>query len=281
MTYPRESSAAAPDNAVCAPNEPQRRSEQLDPCRPTAARNSQRPTAGDARWPARRRIARAALVSVVALATIGTAATLPAAAATQPAQPTQPAVTRLANAQSGVTRAASAAPFLAAVYRAKLRATADTNVNLGPQTWTGGTIVGPKGKVISSPYVTRWGELVLGVMAELKIDFAYFPGIMAQIQQESSGNPNAVNAWDSNAKAGRASMGLLQVIATTYQANARPGFKGTLTKISVPGTSVKQLYASPWQKQPYANLYSALRYVQVRYGVAKFKNWNAGVNTGY
>ena len=66
-------------------------------------------------------------------------------------------------------------------------------------------------------------------------------------------------------------MGLLQVIATTYQANARPGFKGTLTKISVPGTSVKQLYASPWQKQPYANLYSALRYVQVRYGVAKFR----------
>ena len=151
------------------------------------------------RWPARRhRIARAALVSVVALATIGTAATLPAAAATQPAQP--PAGRHAAGERRNqASRAASAAPFLAAVYRPS-SGPPPTPTSTWAQTWTGGTIVGPKGKVISSPYVTRWGELVLGVMAELKIDFAYFPGIMAQIQQESSGNPNAVNAWDSTPK---------------------------------------------------------------------------------
>jgi Transglycosylase SLT domain len=41
-------------------------------------------------------------------------------------------------------------------------------------------------------------------------------GVLLIIEHESSGNPNAVNNWDSNAKAGDPSRGLMQVIGTTF-----------------------------------------------------------------
>ena len=43
------------------------------------------------------------------------------------------------------------------------------------------------------------------------------------IQHESSGNPNAVNNWDSNAKAGHPSEGLMQTIGPTFNAYKLPG----------------------------------------------------------
>lgn len=171
-------------------------------------------------------------------------------------------------------------PFFRLVWAAGIRAGNDANINVGPKTWTGGTITHPRGATYYSA-VTRWGELVLGIMAELNIDPYYFPGIMAQIQQESSGNPGATNGWDSNAQLGYASMGLLQIIAPTYQQYARPGYKGTLMKVTVPGTTVKQQFASPWQTYPYTNLYAALTYVIKRYGYSKFASWNGGANQGY
>lgn len=170
--------------------------------------------------------------------------------------------------------------FFRATWQASIRAGQDANINLGAQTWTGGTIVHPRGSTYYSS-VTRWGDLVLGVMAELNIDPYYFPGIMAQIQAESSGNPGATNGWDSNAQLGYASMGLLQMIAPTYQQHARAGYKGTIIQVSIPGTTKKQQFASPWQTYPYTNLYSALRYVLSRYGLTKFMTWNNGANQGY
>lgn len=41
--------------------------------------------------------------------------------------------------------------------------------------------------------------------------------IMARAKQESGGNPNAVNNWDSNARAGHPSKGLMQIIDTTWE----------------------------------------------------------------
>jgi SLT domain-containing protein len=41
---------------------------------------------------------------------------------------------------------------------------------------------------------------------------------------ESSGNPDAVNNWDSNAAAGTPSIGLMQVIQPTFDAYALPGY---------------------------------------------------------
>ena len=43
------------------------------------------------------------------------------------------------------------------------------------------------------------------------------------IQRESNGNPNAINLWDSNAKAGMPSMGLVQTIGPTFNAYKFPG----------------------------------------------------------
>lgn len=43
------------------------------------------------------------------------------------------------------------------------------------------------------------------------------------IQHESGGNPNAANGWDSNAAAGHPSIGLMQTIQPTFDANKVPG----------------------------------------------------------
>ena len=114
------------------------------------------------------------------------------------------------------------------------------------------------------PTVTRWANLVLAVMGEHRIPAKYLPGILAQIQQESSGNPYAVNMWDSNAARGTPSKGLLQVILPTYRAYAKPGFR-----------------SSHYQTVPYTNIWAALNYAIDRYGRGKFASWNRGHNQGY
>jgi len=185
-----------------------------------------------------------------------------------------------ASFRAEVQRRVATEPFFALTWKAGFRAAYNANFNVGETTWTGGAVRHPRGIAYYSQ-VMKWGELVLGVMAELNIDPYYFPGIMAQIQQESAGNKGAVNAWDSNAQLGYASMGLLQVIAPTYQTYAKPGYRGNLVYIPVSGTWRLQQFASPWQTYPYTNLYAALTYVLKRYGIAKLKSWNAGSNQGY
>jgi hypothetical protein len=49
-------------------------------------------------------------------------------------------------------------------------------------------------------------------------------GVLLIIENESSGNPNAINNWDSNAKAGDPSRGLMQTIGTTFDAFKLPGY---------------------------------------------------------
>lgn len=53
--------------------------------------------------------------------------------------------------------------------------------------------------------------------------------ILGLIQQESSGNEKAVNGWDSNAKKGTPSKGLLQFIKTTFDHYAVKGFTNWLS----------------------------------------------------
>jgi hypothetical protein len=48
-------------------------------------------------------------------------------------------------------------------------------------------------------------------------------GVLLIIEHESSGNPNAINNWDSNAQAGDPSRGLMQVIGTTFGEYKLPG----------------------------------------------------------
>ncbi len=85
------------------------------------------------------------------------------------------------------------------------------------------------------------------------------------IEKESSWNPKAINNWDSNAKAGIPSQGLMQTIPPTFKENALPGYDKDIT-------------------DPLSNIIAGIRYSDKRYGgvetvVAKFKS--GGQNKGY
>ncbi len=137
------------------------------------------------------------------------------------------------------------------------------SVETGPSRWEGKRLRHPSGGSFPKS-VTRWANIVVAVMDEHKIARKHLPGILAQIQQESNGNPDSVNRYDSNAAAGTPSKGLLQVIAPTYQTHAKKGF-GNLK----------------YQTVPYTNIWSALHYVKKSYGMNKFNSWSNGANHAY
>ncbi|WP_374984258.1 transglycosylase SLT domain-containing protein [Streptomyces fradiae] len=91
-----------------------------------------------------------------------------------------------------------------------------------------------------------WIRESLDIMARHGIPGSY-DGIHRNIMRESSGNPLAINNWDSNAAAGTPSKGLLQVIDPTFRA------------YHVPGTSL-----DPYD--PVANITAACNYAADRYG---------------
>ncbi|MFE3591451.1 transglycosylase SLT domain-containing protein [Streptomyces niveus] len=91
-----------------------------------------------------------------------------------------------------------------------------------------------------------WIRESLDIMAQHGIPGSY-DGIHRNIMRESSGNPQAINNWDSNAVAGTPSKGLLQVIAPTFEA------------YHVPGTSTDSY-------DPVANITAACNYAADRYG---------------
>ncbi|MET9011268.1 transglycosylase SLT domain-containing protein [Streptomyces olivaceoviridis] len=91
-----------------------------------------------------------------------------------------------------------------------------------------------------------WIRESLAIMAEKHIPGTY-NGIYRNIIRESSGNPKAINLWDSNAAKGIPSKGLLQVIDPTFKA------------YHVAGTSF-DIY------DPVANITAACNYAAARYG---------------
>ncbi|MFJ7152052.1 transglycosylase SLT domain-containing protein [Streptomyces sp. NPDC100445] len=91
-----------------------------------------------------------------------------------------------------------------------------------------------------------WIRESLAIMAQKGIPGTY-NGIYRNIIRESSGNPAAINLWDSNAAAGIPSKGLLQVIDPTFKA------------YHVAGTSF-DIY------DPVANITAACNYAAARYG---------------
>ncbi|WP_406065610.1 LysM peptidoglycan-binding domain-containing protein [Streptomyces sp. NBC_01077] len=91
-----------------------------------------------------------------------------------------------------------------------------------------------------------WIRQSLDIMALRGIPGSY-EGIHRNVMRESSGNPQAINLWDSNAVAGTPSKGLLQVIEPTFLA------------YHVPGTSMDLF-------DPVANITAACNYAADRYG---------------
>ncbi|WP_280268242.1 transglycosylase SLT domain-containing protein, partial [Nocardia wallacei] len=91
-----------------------------------------------------------------------------------------------------------------------------------------------------------WIREALDIMAARGIPGSY-DGIFRNIMRESTGNPQAINLYDSNAAAGIPSKGLLQVIDPTFQA------------YHVEGTPY-----DVWD--PVANIVAACNYAAHRYG---------------
>jgi transglycosylase-like protein with SLT domain len=110
---------------------------------------------------------------------------------------------------------------------------------------TGGSYQGsaaPAGKGVQ-----RWSGLTLQVMKELGIPESYLPAVLRRMNQESGGNPTIQNNWDSNAKKGTPSIGLMQTIGPTFNSYAGP-------------------YRGRGITDPYANIYAGLKYAGTRYG---------------
>ena len=101
---------------------------------------------------------------------------------------------------------------------------------------------------VASKGVTQW---LPTVVRALKMEGQYSLGNVArtlfQMKTESGGNPKAINLWDSNAKKGIPSKGLMQVIDPTFNAYARAGFD-------------KNIY------DPLSNILASIRYAVSRYG---------------
>jgi hypothetical protein len=113
----------------------------------------------------------------------------------------------------------------------------------------------PKGNV------SQWIGQALQAM---HLDNSFAPGIANMIQHESGGNPNSVNNYDSNAKAGHTSRGLMQTIPSTFAAHMLPGH-GNIDN-------------------PVDNIIAGVRYAQGRYGDQMIKNggrYKAGKYIGY
>lgn len=70
---------------------------------------------------------------------------------------------------------------------------------------------------------SRWYPLMHRIIAAKGFSQTVFPIMAKQMHMESSGNPRAINLWDSNARAGHPSKGLLQFIDSTFAQYADPG----------------------------------------------------------
>ncbi|MFG2458160.1 phage tail tape measure protein [Streptomyces sp. NPDC048523] len=95
--------------------------------------------------------------------------------------------------------------------------------------------------------VKRWTSVVLQALKMVGQPASLLPTVLRRMNQESGGNPRAINNWDINAKNGDPSRGLMQTIGSTFNAYA-----GSLRS--------RGIY------DPLANVYASMRYALARYG---------------
>jgi SLT domain-containing protein/cell wall-associated NlpC family hydrolase len=95
--------------------------------------------------------------------------------------------------------------------------------------------------------VTRWSGVVAQALSRLGQSQALVGTVLRRMQQESGGNPGAINNWDSNAARGTPSKGLMQVIDPTFAAYRDPSLPNNI-----------------WD--PLANITASMRYALARYG---------------
>ena len=78
--------------------------------------------------------------------------------------------------------------------------------------------------------------------------------LLRRMEQESGFNPQAINKWDSNARRGTPSKGLMQVIDPTFRAYAHPAYNKNI-----------------WD--PLSNILASIRYARAAYG-SPARGWN-------
>lgn len=97
--------------------------------------------------------------------------------------------------------------------------------------------------------VGRWTDTVKQALTLLKqpTSAGMVNTVLRRMKQESNGNPKAINNWDSNARSGNASRGLMQVIPPTFRSYAMKGFGSNIF-------------------DPLSNILASMRYALARYG---------------
>ena len=95
--------------------------------------------------------------------------------------------------------------------------------------------------------VERWRTTVERALRLVNQPTSLADITLRRMNQESSGNPRAINLWDSNAKNGTPSKGLMQVIDPTFRAYAMRGYNQDI-----------------WD--PMSNILASMRYAMDRYG---------------
>ncbi|MFQ6226846.1 transglycosylase SLT domain-containing protein [Nocardia sp. NPDC002869] len=92
---------------------------------------------------------------------------------------------------------------------------------------SGGEITGTSGRPTKMPTgdLAQWIDQAIEILQQNGYDVTDSDAaiIATMIEKESSGDPNAINLWDSNAEAGTPSKGLMQTIDPTFNAHALPG----------------------------------------------------------
>lgn len=116
-----------------------------------------------------------------------------------------------------------------------------------------GPLLNPSGGGEDHPQgtgVARWRDTVVRALEANGIEPNNFrvSKILATIQKESGGDPNAQNNWDINARMGDPSIGLMQTISRTFNAYKHPGHNNI--------------------RNGYDNLLAAINYIKHRYGTS-------------
>ncbi|MFE4420448.1 peptidoglycan DD-metalloendopeptidase family protein [Streptomyces sp. NPDC056817] len=101
--------------------------------------------------------------------------------------------------------------------------------------------------------VQRWRGVVEQALGQVGQSLSLVNTTLRRMNQESGGNPTAVNRWDSNWKAGHPSVGLMQVIEGTFR---RFAGKYRNTGPFMYGVSTS----------PIANVYASMKYALAQYG---------------
>lgn len=118
------------------------------------------------------------------------------------------------------------------------------------------------GDYVASAGVEQWRSTVIKALKmEGQYTAANVKRTLFQMQTESGGNPRAINLWDSNAKNGIPSKGLMQVIDPTFRAYARSGYRSNIY-------------------DPLSNILASVRYATSRYGTLAKAYQGHGYSSG-